>query len=348
MPGCLCRPGSKGLSLPMHRGSSHPERFPSRACEFRFRLSRCISQLLLGRYIHCETRYGQIVPALLLPLSRLLPKLILPKPAGPIIVPTLLGFDMLVEPLIGKGVEESIYYSGIYEAGTISVLKQSLREGDVFIDVGANVGMMSLAASKFVGSRGQVYAFEPLAEALRILTTNLTINRVKNVLVVPEACGARQELRTIYEQQANRGCSSLLKPVDCVAEQKDIVVNRLDDFIEAEGIKKVKMVKIDVEGWELEVLKGSRRLLSQPQSPIICVEYSHSHRLYAGIQEDVYQFICSSNNYKIFKLARGKEFISCLEPVTGFADLPRHDNLFCFLPSHLEEIHRRDDRALRI
>jgi hypothetical protein len=64
----------------------------------------------------------------------------------------------------------------------------------------------------------------------------------------------------------------------------------------------LRMVKIDVEGWELEVLKGSKRLLGAPVAPIICIEYSNLHPQKNGRLVDVYDFILSVNEYRLYKL----------------------------------------------
>lgn len=95
------------------------------------------------------------------------------------------------------------------------------------------------------------------------------------------------------------------------------------------------MLKIDVEGWELEVFKGSKNLLSGENAPIVCVEYTEEHPTYNGSSIDIYNFILTINRYKIFRLQKSKEVSSKLVQIKSIRDLPKYDNLFCFLEKDL-------------
>ena len=70
------------------------------------------------------------------------------------------------------------------------------------------------------------------------------------------------------------------------------------------------MIKIDVEGFETEVLEGAKKLLSSPLAPILCVE--HCKFLLKEKSKKLFQFLCEINNYSIFRLKRGKEYPSPL------------------------------------
>lgn len=96
------------------------------------------------------------------------------------------------------------------------------------------------------------------------------------------------------------------------------------------------MMKIDVEGWELEVLRGARMLLSSPESPILCVEYNTRLPEYKA----VYDLITSSNKYQVYVLPHGNWHTSRLIEVQSVDDLPAIGsiNIYCFLPDHLPSI----------
>lgn len=79
-------------------------------------------------------------------LMKLLSKLV-PSPKGYSIVPTCNGFDIIVNPVIDKELEKSIYYHGTYELGILNIMEKCLRKGDNFVDVGSNIEFMSLFAS---------------------------------------------------------------------------------------------------------------------------------------------------------------------------------------------------------
>jgi FkbM family methyltransferase len=269
-------------------------------------------------------------------------KLLGTPPAGPLQVPTRYGFNMAVDPLRNKGVDASVYYNGTYEAGTIFAIAQSLRAGDIFVDAGANIGLMSLAAAQTVGPSGKVHAFEPVPGVYTMLTRNIAINGFKNITPHQEALGSSSERKTIYEQaHINKGSASFVRPATGGGTQHEVEVVTLDEFTNTMRIDLVRMLKADVEGWELDLLLGARTLLSGKNAPILCIEYSTSYSPRRETLLDVYDFIRSINKYEIFKLRHGKETISRLTKINDPGDLPQHDNIFCFLPEHQEEIGSR-------
>ncbi len=84
-----------------------------------------------------------------------LPRLLIPEPQGICIMKTRYGFCLQIDPVRDQGVERSIYYTGTYEKGSLAIMKRLLRKGDSFVDVGANIGLMSLYASQLVGASGK-------------------------------------------------------------------------------------------------------------------------------------------------------------------------------------------------
>jgi len=158
---------------------------------------------------------------------------------------------MKIDPTKDNGIERSLYYTGTYEKGSLDVLKNVLKKGYVFIDVGANIGMMSVFASEVVGDSGKVIAFEPNPVTRTILTENIEKNGLSNVIVSEFAIGAKEETTVIYDRwDANRGCATLIKP-DFETDSYDIKVTTLSGFLEDNT--NPDMIKIDVKGmnWEL-------------------------------------------------------------------------------------------------
>jgi FkbM family methyltransferase len=263
-------------------------------------------------------------------------------PDGPLRLETRYGFEMVVNPRRNKGVDSSIYYNGTYEAGTLSVITNSLRKGDVFIDAGANIGLMSLAAAQKVGQSGEIHAFEPVPDVFAQLQQNVVINKAKNIQLHNFALGSDVERRIIYEQERiNKGGASFVKPTADSSAKHTVSVDTLDRVCHAMKTKTIRMIKADVEGWELELLQGGKRVLSVSDAPILCIEYCVSYLSHRGQHHDVYNFIRNINEYQFFKLKNGKETISPLNRISSIADLPKHDNIFCFLPNHIAEIGAR-------
>ena len=249
------------------------------------------------------------------------------------LVQTLLGFDMYVGPEADGGLDYAVRHHGVYEAGTLHVMERVLREGDVFMDIGANIGLMSLAASKFVGEGGTVYSFEPVPSTYRILRRNIEINNVMNVKTYSKAVGSKREEKNIYWMYGGKsGAATMIEP------QKDtyyckVEVETVDGFVRDNDINVLRLIKIDVEGWELEVLKGAKELLSSDKAPVVIIEYSETHPIFGGELMDIYDNLVRINDYKIYRLEGGKENISPFYEI-GPLELPKHDNLFCFLPVH--------------
>ena len=244
---------------------------------------------------------------------------------------------MRVDPRPDQKVDWSIYYYGLYEAGTLDFLRKVLDTGDVFLDVGANIGLMSLAASNWVGTAGQVHAFEPVPSSYQILEKNIALNGLTNIMVHKVALGSSKDRRKIGEHPTDLGRSSFNKP-PAGSREHEVEVITLDEFTQNRDLPPINTVKIDVEGWELEVLKGARRLLSSSDAPILIVEYNTKLPLSGGVHKDLYSYIISINDYRIFRLKRGKESISSLMAIDSPDKLPKHDNLFCLQPRHFDRV----------
>jgi len=265
------------------------------------------------------------------------------SPAGMTRCSTNYGFDIVINPSAdNRGAETSIFRTGTYEDGTLEVIRAFLSEGDIFLDIGANVGLMSLLASQLVGASGQIHSFEPVPELNSILSASIRANGFKNVFLHRLALGSREEQRQLFEHpEVNRGSSTMMDWGDRT-RGVPVSVGTLDNFVSARlPLRRIALAKIDVEGWELEVLKGGLKLLTGPNCPAICIEYSALHPMFGGTPLDVYALI-TSLGYRVFKLQKGKSAKSPLFPIQSPDHLPEHDNLFCFK----EEQLRRLDEAL--
>lgn len=151
------------------------------------------------------------------------------------------------------GISKSLYYQGVYHAGTTEYLKHNLARNEICVDVGANIGYLTLIMARYAG---KVYAFEPDPRSRAILRYNIRLNGYDNVTVRPEAvsdcCGfARfyQNVEPLY---------SGLVPHNGIDSVLQVETVTLDSIMEW-----ASLVKIDVEGAEAAVLRGMKRLLSE-------------------------------------------------------------------------------------
>lgn len=252
-----------------------------------------------------------------------LPKWFIRKPKGEIIVRTRLGFKIKVDPVFDKNIENVIYERGVYEFGTVSLIKQLLKEGDIFIDVGANIGFLSLAAAVAVGKKGEVLAFEAVPSTYDILVANKELNSFSQLQARCIGVGSKSETVTIQAEEENRGGASILNKNK--TSGVEIEVKKLDELITSGP---VTLIKIDVEGYEFEVLKGAEELIKRDR-PALIVEYSPVRENSIDPLE-MFRWIKELGIYEFYKLKRGKERKSSMVKIIAkTGGLPEHDNIIC-------------------
>ncbi|MCG8592120.1 MAG: FkbM family methyltransferase [Proteobacteria bacterium] len=175
---------------------------------------------------------------------------------------------------LGTDLSRCLFVTGSYEPNEFALLSEILEVGGNFVDVGANEGLYTLFASRRVGKSGRVVALEPSSRELQFLERNIARNRLRNVDVVPVAASdreARAEL-TIAEQ-SHAGQSTLGKFAYAIspAGTETVALRRLDDVLQELDLASVDVVKIDVEGSEVAVLRGAEATLVRDH-PLLLVE----------------------------------------------------------------------------
>lgn len=169
---------------------------------------------------------------------------------------------------------------GQREPGVIYFISQRLRPGDVFLDIGAWIGIYSLLASRLVGPSGQVYAFEPDPIARSNLEENVRLNEAWNVKIVPLGLSD-------FEGEAIFGGvgfgDSQIDPQSTVKPFR-APVTTLDKFCSRNHISP-SLVKIDVEGHEDAVLRGGKDTLSNPGTDVI-LEFHEQKLANKGVNPD--------------------------------------------------------------
>ena len=122
-------------------------------------------------------------------------------PKGFVVRALLCGQRLLLDPQEDT-YQSQISESGTYEPGTLNLMSEVLRPGDTFVDVGANLGLMTVHGSSLVGSKGKVFAFEPSPTVYKRLTQNLELNSCKNVQAYQVALGERAQTAIIYKRDS--------------------------------------------------------------------------------------------------------------------------------------------------
>lgn len=161
-----------------------------------------------------------------------------------------------------KGSGVNGYWLGSYEKKQSEIIGKTLKKGEIFFDIGANVGFYSLLAAEIVREEGQVFSFEPLPQNFEYLKKHIAINNYKNIFPYQFA---------VSEKSGSAFFGEIINPAQGrLVENGTIRVKTiaLDDWIQSKKLPIPKAIKIDVEGEEFSVLKGSQCLISK-NKPII-------------------------------------------------------------------------------
>jgi FkbM family methyltransferase len=185
----------------------------------------------------------------------------------------------------GENAQAYLDNRGNYELGETQYCERVLRPGDVTVDVGANIGLYTLLFSRLVGPEGQVHAFEPAPENARRLRVNLLLNEAENVTFEEAAVYSRDGTVTLNLFDERLGAWHSLgrpelpdpfRPGNTLAPAGTVEVTAvtLDDYASRNGIERIALLKVDVEGAEPDVLAGAAGLLERQAVGAILFEVS--------------------------------------------------------------------------
>lgn len=174
-----------------------------------------------------------------------------------------------------------IYYFGVWEPVLTSHLSRILQKGDIFIDIGANIGYFSLLASSLVGPDGEVIAIEPSPLIAMKMLDNLRLNNCTNVKVIQVAASDRRgSLRILPGPRLNVGST---RTSYCESSEGKIVACLpLCDILEGVHVDRIKAIKIDVEGAEMQVIAGLIPMLNKFRTDVQIMTEVRPHQLVAN------------------------------------------------------------------
>lgn len=193
--------------------------------------------------------------------------------------------------------------TGIYDIKTSTIIKRFIRPTDTVVDIGANVGALTLLMAKLAHS-GKVIAVEPGALTYGRLLNNLKLNPQLADTVATYQIGLSEQAGELFWQEDinNRGNAGLFD-----AGEHRVIVEPLDSFLERTGVESLDFVKIDVEGMEYEVISGGRGAIENFR-PIIYYETLEACRKMKGFDsfERIYQILDSLGYQNFSVLSHGK------------------------------------------
>lgn len=235
-------------------------------------------------------------------------------------------FSLYISPENGF-IDKHIFLYGVYEPFMLDIIKAHLKPGMTFVDIGANIGQHTMYAAMLVGKHGSVHSFEPIPKIYNQLISSKEANNLSDrVHANNSALGNRTENLKLYVSE-NIGGSSLVNQEES-KEEIDVSVVYGDDALL--HLPSAHMIKIDVEGYELEVLEGIEKSLLKHR-PIILIEYSGE--FYNKQSSDHGRKILdllTRTSYKLFDIEDDLREISSVEHFLGeFKTRRKQTNLLC-------------------
>jgi len=195
-----------------------------------------------------------------------------------------------------------LYDETSYEPEVTSAISSVLESGHTFFDVGANLGYYTLLASMKVGSDGSVHAFEPAPAQFKHLNLNMRVNRATNIILnnvaLAETAGEREMLLSLGWNQGIHSFAATEGP----ATSTRVSCATLDEYVVANGIRRIDAMKLDVEGAELLILRGSVETLRSLAVPVIFFETCEHHARKFGYSTVEVKYFLRQLGYEIFRL----------------------------------------------
>jgi FkbM family methyltransferase len=220
--------------------------------------------------------------------------------------------------------------SGVWEPNVTAAFRRCVSVGDVCLDIGAHVGYYTLLASKLVGPQGHVYAFEPSPANYRALRANLARNRVANVSAIEVAVGEKSGTAALFEGPGTNTGGATLSPV--LAErytgrrpQVMVDVRPVAAFVPERDFARIRLVKVDVEGYEVEVLRSLAPVFDAGARLAVLLEFTPGWTGDADATRYV-ETVCEAYRFKLYRLHTGYSpadlFPSRLDPPLEVDSVP--------------------------
>lgn len=197
-----------------------------------------------------------------------------------------------------------IYYCHVFEQETVHLLLKLIKPGMVFLDIGAHIGQYTAIASRAIGDRGQVHSFEPDPDTYSMLCENVSLNGLRNVRLNRVALSDTAGDRVLHlGGTTNIGSASLapLAGADSAGRVSRVDCDTLDGYLDRHHIECVDIIKIDVEGAEVNLLRAASGMFSRNR-PAIVIEFNDKALRQFGASESELAAMLRDLSYRLFFL----------------------------------------------
>jgi len=181
------------------------------------------------------------------------------------------GSQMLLD-LADSGISKDLAFNNIREDIATHMMHEILKGGEVVVDVGANIGYYALMEAKLVGDEGTVYAIEPVPKNFKLLEKNVKINRYRSIELYHHAIGDYDGKSTMYVSPLSNWHA--MNDISGTGKTIEVDMFKLDTFLK--GKPYPSLIRMDLEGFEYQVLQGLKNTLAEEKPLILFIEY-HPH-----------------------------------------------------------------------
>jgi FkbM family methyltransferase len=234
-------------------------------------------------------------------------------------------YKMLLS-LNDRGIHRALFLRGKREQATTDYFLNDgvVKEGDLVLDIGANIGYYALMESNLVGSTGKVYAVEPVSTNLKTLLENIRLNGCKNIEVFHLAFGDKKGRAIIYISDHANLCSIKKNPNLTYKREEEVEISTVDSFLN--GRKTPNLIRMDVEGYEYNIIKGMKETLKKDVKLLIEV---HGFLMTKEQLNEIFR-ILKQNHFKVkFAIVEAKRINRLADHVRKkiYPDVPIHPKI---------------------
>jgi FkbM family methyltransferase len=217
---------------------------------------------------------------------------------------TIAGFKMRLN--LQDTFQRVIYFAGTYEPSATQLFTQIIRSGDTVIDGGANIGYFTLLAAKLVGNDGAVHSFEPIPETYSALQANVALNQFSSVHANCEALSDHSgtlEFEVPLDASTGRALGwAATQVLMGRGPTVSVAARTLDEYAASEGIDRIRLVKLDLEGGELAAVDGMQRLLGAGRVDYLITEVNSFLLDPLGVPHDALRTTLAGLGYRCFQI----------------------------------------------
>jgi FkbM family methyltransferase len=240
---------------------------------------------------------------------------VLPAPLKASIRHLRAGADRYIIKTIQSGVGEGLriyadrarqYVAGANEIPVQEAFAAHIKPGQTFFDIGANVGFFTLLGAKLVSSSGKVFAFEPVPQNAEAIRRNVGLNGFSNVTVMEKAVSRRSGTGDLVLSRHPGGATLTtgdIAPPDMIGI-KSVAIVSIDDLISIGEIPPPHVVKIDVEGAEVEVLEGMAETVRKHR-PVLIYEIDDLDKQAFTQRFTQFEELVRAHGYEVTRLGKG-------------------------------------------